>query len=164
MGVKTTLGDLRNGIEEIYREIMREEGNGEASNAAVLVRVKRDKAKEIELLTAQLVDISLVKLLNEVSSRKGAGAVGLNVPDLFGDYRGIPKSVTISRGKKKNTSQLTIPQADLWLKARSEKPDDDRHEPFRRMVDDCRCYQLSDEDSLATLMARRREAEQPVMA
>lgn len=163
MAAQTTLSDLRNGIEDIYLQVMRGESNGEASNSAVLARVKRDRAGEVNFLAEQLVDIALVKLLNEVSSRKGKNSSRIESPDLFGDYRGIPKSVTICRGRKKSTSQLTILQADLWLKARSEKPDDDRHESFRRMVDDCRPFQQLEDDSLLIMIERKREAERLAM-
>ena len=159
MALKTTLSDLRNGIEEVYREIMRQQRDGEASNAAVVSKVRRDKAEEVALLTDQLVDIALVKLLNEVSSRKGVRNSDAGTLDLFGRYQGIPKSVTILKGKKKSTSLLTIAQADLWLKARMQKPDDDRHESFRRMVDDCRPFQQAEDDSLATMMERRAQFE-----
>ncbi len=70
MAVKTTLGDLRNGIEVIYRDIMREAYNGEAPNAVVLERVRRDFGDEIRKLSSQLENIALVKLLNEVSNRR----------------------------------------------------------------------------------------------
>ncbi|MFW2829459.1 hypothetical protein [Sphingomonas sp. ID0503] len=159
MAFKTTLSDLRNGIEEIHREMMRQQRDGEASNAAVVAKVRRDKVEEVALLTDELVDIALIKLLNEVSSRKGVRNFDAGTLDLFDRYRGIPKSVTILKGKKKSTSLLTIVQADLWLKARMQKPADDRHEPFRRMVDDCRPFQRSEDDTLATMMERRAQAE-----
>ncbi len=155
MALKTSLSDLRNGIEAIHREMMRQQRDGEASNAAVVAKVRREKIEEIALLTDQLVDIALVKLLNEVSSRKGVRNTEAGTPDLFGGYLGIPKSVTILKGKKKSTLSLTIVQADLWLKARMQKPDNDRHESFRRMIDDCRPFQRSENDSLATIMERR---------
>lgn len=157
MALKFTLSDLRNSIEGIHREIMREQIDGVAPNDIVLGRVRRENADGIKLMMEQLVDIALVKLLNEVSSRKGARA-SFDGPDLFGEYRGIPKSVTISRGRKKSTAQLTIPQADLWLKARLEKTESDKYETFRRMVDDCRPFQMSAEDSLAIAMERKWDA------
>lgn len=159
MALKTSLSDLRNGIEGIHHEIMRQQRDGEASNGAVVAKVRRDKAAEIALLTDQLIDIALVKLLNEVSSRKGVSGSDTGTLDLFGGYQGIPKSVTILKGKKKSTLLLTIVQADLWLKARMQKPDDDRHESFRRMVDDCRPFQRSEDDTLAMIMERRAQAE-----
>ncbi len=159
MGSKTSLSALRAGIEQIYDELMRQQGNGEVSNAAVLARVREDKAQEISVLTEQLVDMALTKLLNDVSVRKGRGGRVLHGPDLFGIYQGIPKSVTIGRGRKKDTSQLTIGQAESWLEARLAKPEDNRFESFRRMVDECKPYQTLEDDTLATLLDRRVRVE-----
>lgn len=160
MAVKTTLGDLRNGIEEIYRDIMREAGNGEAPNVVVLERVRRDLANEIRMLSSQLENIALVKLLNEVSNRKGRSASGLPLPDLFGDYRDIPKQVTISRRIKKSTAELTIAEASLWLEAHTKKRDDAKHQAFRQMLQDLKSHQRSEDDTLATMLERKRVSEQ----
>lgn len=164
MAAKTTLGDLRNGIEQICRDIMFEADNGEAPNALVLQRVRRDMGEVIRQLAPQLEDIALVKLLNEVSNRKGRGAAGLALPDLFGDYRGIPKQVTISRRIKKSTAELTIAQAELWLEAHTKKRDDARYQAFRRMLQDLRSHQQSDEDTLALMMERKQQTEQMELA
>jgi hypothetical protein len=134
MAVKATLGDLRNGIENMYRDIRREAGNGEAPNGLLLARVRRDIANQLRLLGKQLEDTALVKLLNEVSNRKGRGPAGASLLDLFEDYRGIPKQVAISRRIKKSTAELTIAQAELWLEAHTKRRDDAKHQTFRQML------------------------------
>ncbi len=164
MAVKTTLGDLRNGIEEIYRDIMREAGNGEAPNAVVLDRVRRDLGDEIRTLSSQLENIALVKLLNEVSNRKGRRAPDAALPDLFGDYGNIPSQITISRRIKKSTAELTVAEARLWLEAHTKKRDNPRHKAFRQMLDDLSSHQHADEDTLATILERKRVSEQLELA
>ena len=164
MAAKTTLGDLRNGIEEIYRDIMREAGNGEAPNAVVLDRVRRDLGGEIRTLSSQLENIALVKLLNEVSNRKGRRVPGAALPDLFGDYGNIPSQITISRRIKKSTAELTIAEARLWLEAHTKKRDNPRHKAFRQMLDDLSSHQHAEEDTLATMLKRKRVSEQMELA
>ena len=163
MAAKATLSDLRNAIEAINREVMKEQGNGEASNATVLDRVMKTHAKEVELLTPQLVGIALTKLLNEVSSRKRPSANFPEGIDLFGAYRGIPKSVSIVRGKKKDTAKLKFAEVDLWLKTHSEKIRDPKYDDFRRLVEDCRPYKISEEDTLEMAMERKRQAERNLL-
>lgn len=159
MPAKTTLSDLRSGIQEIYRELMREPGDGEAPNAIVLKRVRAERAKELSLLTPELVNIALIKLLNDVSNRRGErGSLPVEV-DLFGEYR-VPRIVTIMRGKKKDTAKLSFREAELYLKAHAEKSASERHEPLRQLLDACRQYVESDEDTLETLISRKRRADQ----
>ncbi len=160
MSEKITLSDLRNAIEDINKDVMRERGNGEASNVDVLSRVRAVKAKEIEQLTPQLVNIALTKLYNEVSNRKGPKALNDAGVDLFGNYRSIPKSITLIKGKKKDTSKVTFLEADLWIKARDTKADDKKNEEFKRLVEDCRPFKQSDDDSLEMAMKRKIEAEE----
>lgn len=164
MAVKETLGDLRNAIEGIYRDIMREAGNGVAPNEIVLERVRLELADEIRKLSSQLENIALVKLLNDVSNRKSRSASGLALPDLFGDYGNIPKQVTISRRIKKSTAELTLSEASLWLDAHTKKRDDARHQAFRKMLQDLESYQRSEEDTLATMLGRRRISERMELA
>jgi len=156
MAAKSTLGDLRNGIEQIYRDIMREAANGEAPNAVVMERVRRDLGGHIRTLSSKLEDIALVKLLNEVSNRRGRGGLGTASPDLFGDYGNIPCQITISRRIKKSTADLTIAEARLWLEAHTKKRDNPRHKAFRQMLEDLSAHQHSEEDTLAIMLERKR--------
>lgn len=160
MAVKITLGDLRNGIEDIYRDIMRAAGNGEAPNGVVLERVRRDLGDEIRTLSSQLENIALVKLFNGVSSRKGRGRSEAALPDLFGDYGNIPNQITISRRIKKSTAELTIGEARLWLDAHTKKRDNPRHKAFRQMLEDLSSHQHTQEDTLATMLERKRVSVQ----
>lgn len=164
MAVKPTLSDLRNGIEEVCRDIMREAGNGEASNEVVLERVRRDFSDEIAKLSSQLENIALVKLLNEVSNRKGRIASDHAFPDLFGDYGNIPTQVTISRRIKKSTAELTIAEASLWLEAHTKQRDTAKHQAFRKMLEDLKSHQHSEDDTLATILERRRVSGQMELA
>ena len=158
--MRVTLCDLRNGIEDIYREVMSEQGNGEAPNSIVLSRVKSQKSREVEALAPQLVDIALTKLFNDVSTRKGARSKSDDGIDLFGGYRGIPRSVTIAIGMKKDTAKLSFAEADKWMSDHSLQLINDRHDEFRRLVNDCRPFQKSDQDTLEVAMERKRRSQQ----
>jgi hypothetical protein len=159
MAVRTTLSDLRNGIQGIYHDVMREQGHWEASNDTVLERVRAERAKELALLTPELVNMALTKLLNEVGNRRGRRGSSSEGIDLFGEYR-VPRIVTIIRGKKKDTAKLSFREAMLYVKAHSEKSVSDRLEPLRRLLDACREYVESDEDTLETLIGRMKKANQ----
>lgn len=159
MSEKVTLSDLRNAIEDINKDVMRERENGEVSNVDVLARVRSLKSEEIGHLTPQLVNIALTKLYNEVSSRKGPKSINEDGVDLFGRYRSIPKNITLVKGKKKDTSKVTFQEADLWIKAHDTKSDETKNEDFKRLVEDCRPFKQSDEDSLEVAMKRKIEAE-----
>ncbi|MGC6331763.1 hypothetical protein [Rhizorhabdus sp. FW153] len=157
MAAKSTLSELRNGIQDIYHEVMREQGNGEVSNAAVLSRVRVEQAEALSSLAPALVNIALTKLLNDVSSRKRGKSTSSPVADLFGEYR-VPGSVTLVRGKKKDTAKLTFREAELYVKARAEKSVSDRHEPWRQLLEVCRDHVKSEDDTLEILIARVRQA------
>jgi hypothetical protein len=156
MGGKPTLSDLRNGIEDIYRQMMREEENGEAPNATVLSRVRTTMATELDFLTPQLLDIALTKLLNEVSYRRGSNRAKTAGSDLFGDYR-IPSRVTIVRGSKKDTLKLSVREFKLYLEAHSKKAMSDRYEPYRLFLEDHLKFVNSDDDILEAIIQRKRK-------
>jgi hypothetical protein len=160
MAAKTTLSDLRNRIQEIYREVTRTQGDGEAPNAAVLKVLWAENNEELRVLNRQLVNIALTKLLNDVSNRSGFGGASSSTPDLFSEF-GVPRFVTITRGKKKDIAKLSYRDALLYLKAHSEKAATDRHDPLRRLLDACGKYARSDDDTLETLVRRKMETEQP---
>lgn len=158
MSEKVTLSDLRNAIEGINRDVMRDRTNGEVSNADILDRVKKLKAKEIEILSPQLISIALTKLYNEIINRKGPKLITDQGFDLFGDYRGIPKNITIVKGKKKDVSKLTFQEAELWVRSREKNLEETKNEEFKRLLEEARPFRESDSDTLEMAMRRKREA------
>ncbi len=163
MATRHTLRDLRNSIQEIHRQAMLERSDGEAANAAILARVKAEKPELLLQLTPELVNIALTKLLNEVSTRKGQRTRSTAGPDLFGDYR-VPRSVSIVRGKKKDTAKLSVREAELYLQAHSEKSASDRHASLRLLLEECRQFMRSPEDTLETLFLRKEQANKLAFA
>jgi hypothetical protein len=161
MATKATLSDLRNAIAEIYRDIMHQ-GGWEAANAAVLAKLKDSKARELDLLAPQLIDMALIKLLNEVSSRRRRVADLSETRDLFGEYR-VPRNITIARGKKKDTAKLTFREAEIYLEIHAVKPASKRHEQLRRLVEACRKHVQSEQDTLETLINRANDADQDLV-
>lgn len=159
MSKKTTLSDFRNLMEGINRSIMAERHDGEAPNSDVLVRMRATHASELEELRDQLLDIAMIKLNNEVNSRKGARALTPDGFDLFVTYRRIPKAISIGKGRKKDTAKIKFFEAEHHLDARRKPKEDHADDEFKRLVDDCRPYKLSDDDTLEACMKRKIEAE-----
>ncbi|WP_156393984.1 hypothetical protein [Rhizobium sp. Root651] len=159
MSKKTTLSDFRNLMEGVNRAIMAERGDGEAPNAEVLARMRVRHAKEMKELNSQLLDIALVKLNNEVNSRKGARALTQDGVDLFGTYHRIPKGISVGKGRKKDTAKVTFFEADHYLDARRKPKDDKNDDEFKRLVEDCRPFKQSDDDTLEICMKRKIDAE-----
>lgn len=157
---KSTIISLRNGIDDVCREVFREMGGGVASNTIILDRVKTKRHDEIRDLNGELVEMSLVKLINDVSRRQTMNLGASDGPDLFGHYRGIPQRVAIGREKKKHTAKLTINEAKLWLKAHSPKVKQDRYSEFRRLVEDCERYGAAGDETLEEAMKRMRMTEE----
>ncbi len=163
MVTRSTLSDLRDAIQLIYGDIMLERSDGEATNAAVLARLRAENADTLRQLTPDLVNIALTKLLNEVSNRKGQRGSSSEGVDLFGLYR-VPRTVTVARGKKKDVAKLCVREAELYLQAHSEKSSNDRHAPLRLLLEDCRKYIQSPDDTLETLFIRKEREEQLAFA
>lgn len=150
------LGDLRGAIEDIYREVISEQGNGEAPNAIVLARLKDQRKLLIKHFAPQLTEMALTKLLNEVCQRSAArNSVG-SEGDLFEGFSKIPKNVTVARGLKKQTVKLSIAEADEWLSNHSKRPNTDIHDEFRRLIEECRKHVKSDQDTLEAALQRKR--------
>jgi hypothetical protein len=152
------LSELRDAINRINREVMRESETGEATNKEVLDRVKKLHENEISALTPDLIHIALTKLYNEVGNRKGPKPFNNQGVDLFGIYHGIPQTVTTSPGVKRATTKLTFVEADRWLNSQKPRPEVKRNEALSRMVEDCRPYMVSPDDTLEAAMERRRDA------
>lgn len=161
MQKKTSLSDIRNALESINKAIMAERGDGEAPTAEALERCKKLHPKEIKELSGQLIDIALTKLNNEVSNRKGPKVLTNEGFDLFGGYHGIPKMITLIKGKKKDVVKATFQEADLWLKSHDRPENDEtvKNEEFKRLVADCLPYKMSEDDTLEIAMKRKIEAE-----
>lgn len=137
---KHDLGDLRGAIDNINREVMQQQGNGEAPNAIVLSRLKSERKELIAHFAPQLIDSALTKLLNDVARKRLKKSGASDFLALFENYRGIPNSVTIKRGLKKDTVKLTISEADQWIRDHSTREVFSDTDDFRRLVDDCRAH------------------------
>lgn len=148
------LGDLRGAIEDINREVMAERGNGEALNSDVISRLKSQRSKLVNIFAPQLIDIALTKLLNEVCRRNAASNGAQSY--LFEDYSKIPEKVTIEKGIKKQTSMLTLAEAEEWILNHSKRTVKSDNEDFQRLIDDCREHSKSMEETIEEILNRKR--------
>lgn len=150
------LGDLRAAIEQANREVMSESGNGQASNTAVLERLKKRDVL-ISSFTPQLVDIALIKLLNQVSRQSAANNIENDQYSLFDGYRKIPRRITVVRGLKMKTEQLSLAEAEEWLENRSRQVAVDEYEDFRKLISECKLFAKSDNETIEQILIRKNQ-------
>ena len=153
------LSDLRVAIEDTVHAVMEESGSGVAQNHEVLARLKSERRSLVSFFSPQLVDIALVKLLNDVCRKRTALVSGGDKGDLFGGYGRIPKRVTVARGLKKYTANLTLAEAKKWLDDHSNRTVDIDNEDFRKLVDECEHHAHSDDETIAEIFARLHRGE-----
>lgn len=161
MAGRLNLGDLRAAIEDVYRQVMDEKGNGEAPNFLVLKRLKEERALLVDHFSPQLKDMALTKLLNDVCRQNAARSASARQRDLFEGYRRIPKSVTIARGLKKDTAKLSILEAEDWLEAHSNRTVNNDYDDFRRLLNHCQAHAKSKAETLEQVLVRTRGAQEP---
>lgn len=152
-----TVIDLRNAIEKIYNRVLQERG-GEATNEQILAEVRTRHVDDIRLLSAKLIDSTLTKLLNDVSRRRGARAINADGPDLFGAYPGILRTIALARGKKKDVAKTTFHELEMHVQAR-DKRSHDRNKELRSLLEDCRDYVRSADDTIEILVRRKNVRE-----
>jgi hypothetical protein len=151
--------DLRNGIDEVYQKLMRENAGAVVLNATILDRINSELKPKISDLHSALVEMSLIKLINDVSRRRQKASTEQSGPDLFGEFAGIPQSVSVGRGMKMVTTDLTVGEARHWLDSHPPKPARDPMKGFRQFVQKCQEIGLSDEETLGSMMERMRNSQ-----
>jgi hypothetical protein len=159
MSANYNLGDLRGAIEGVYREVISEQENGEASNAVVLARLKETRKPLIDLFAPQLKEMALTKLLNEVCKRSAARNSFGYEADLFGGYRKIPAKLTVARGLKRQTAKMKIVEFEEWLLDHSKPSAKEDYNEHHRLIADCKKYATSDQDTIEQALARKMENE-----
>lgn len=155
MAKKLNLGDLHAAIESIYRDVMKEQGNGVVPNSIVLDRLTVERSALVQLYAPQLINMALTKLLNDVC-RKNATRATSHVHDLFDGYRKIPMNVTVGRGFKKATEKLTILEAQEYLDNHLNRTSKNDYLDFRHMVDECREHARSSSETIEDVLVRLR--------
>lgn len=157
----TKLTELRNDIDAIILDLRRERNDGEVPIDDAIARVRSKLADQISGAADQLIDLTLRKLIHDVSGRKRLSLALVGQTSLFGHYSGIPAMITTGKGKKRDTTKATFQEADSWLSAR-EKEDTDvrsKNEKFRQMVEELRPYMRALTDTLEDAARRKFEME-----
>lgn len=159
MTVKLT--DLRDDIDAIVLDLRRERNDGEVPIDDAIARVRSNLSDKISEAADQLIDLTLRKLIHDVSGRKRLSLALVGQTSLFGHYTGIPAMITTGRGKKRDTTKATFQEADNWLSAR-EKEDTEirsKNEKFKHMVEELRPYMRAPTDTLEDAARRKFEME-----
>lgn len=154
---KNTLIDLRNVLETVNKSVRDQRGDGIAPQAEVFDLLFTKHGKLVKSLNDQLVRMALGKLNNDVSERKGP-QVTVDGRDLFGSYTSIRKSITLTKGIKKDITKASAQEINLYLKA-SEHHNEDKNQELRRLMVDHQAYILSPDDTVEEFMKRKFEAE-----
>ncbi|WCK69478.1 hypothetical protein [Agrobacterium tumefaciens] len=159
MTVKLT--DLRDDIDAIVLDLRRERNDGEVPIDDAIARVRSNLSDKIAQAADQLIDLTLRKLIHDVSGRKRLSLAVVGQTSLFGHYSGIPAMITTGRGKKRDTTKATFHEADSWLSARDREDTDVRskNEKFRQMVEELRPYMQAPTDTLEDAARRKFERE-----
>lgn len=106
MTVKLT--DLRDDIDAIVLDLRRERNDGEVPIDDAIARVRSNLGDKISEAADQLIDLTLRKLIHDVSGRKRLSLALVGQTSLFGHYTGIPAMITTGRGKKRETPRKPL--------------------------------------------------------
>ena len=159
MSSTKALVQLRNDIGEVYRNSITSAGNRALSMADILQSIKLELQTKIKAVESELIDLTLTSFIHDVGRRKEQSSIGTEERDLFDGYKRIPQSVTIDGSRKKRTAQLSIAEAEAYLEEHSLKVASDQHQEFRRLIEDCREFRKSENDTLEVLIQRRSAAD-----
>lgn len=155
------LTELRDEIDAIVIDLRSERNDGEVPLDEAIARVRSKLADRITDAADQLIDLTLRKLIHDVSGRKRLSLALVGQASLFGHYSGIPAMITTGKGKKRDTTKATFQEADNWLLAR-EKEDTNvrsKNKKFKQMVDQLRPYMRAPSDTLEYAARRKFEVE-----
>lgn len=153
------LGDLRAAIDDVIRSIAAESKCGEAQNDQVLVRLKSERRSLVSAFTPQLVDMALTKLINDVCKKTVLPFGRAREDDLFASFGKIPNRVTVTRGLKKETANLSMSEARRWLERHSKRLVKSDYQDFRKMFETIAPYARSDDETIADVLHRMEERQ-----
>lgn len=147
---------LRDGIDDLLNELMLKSDNGVILTEDVLRATKSRLKSLISRAQADLIDIALKRIIDNVGRRKAGRRGGIALANLFGEYPNIPQMLVIGGSKRKSTAKTSIGELVSYLDAHSPKAVSERNEGLRRLVDDVVPYKHSDRDTIEDLVARKK--------
>lgn len=156
--------DVRDAIERIISTTGDPE---ELGTRTLIARLRQDHADTVASARNELEDMALIKVINEVASRRRAAQAK---PELFGRYTGIQRFITVRSldegGRltqiRKPIEQVTTTELDTWLQdhsARRAAPEA-RYAGMRRLLSDARQVGGDKDAGLGALLAERRRREE----
>lgn len=149
---------LRDGIDDLLNELMLKSDNGVLSTEEVLKETKSRLKPLISVAQADLIDIALKRMIDNVGRRKAGRRGSIALVNLFGDYPSIPQMLVIGGSKRKSTAKTSIAELVNYLEAHSPRAVSERNEGLRRLVDDLVPYKHSDSDTIEDLVARKKRS------
>lgn len=153
------LVQIRDGIDEVYSDLVESDGGGVLSVKDILVSVRQKLSHDIERFQTELVNASLERLIHDVGRRRGRRRSNDEFGDLFEGYKRIPRTLLIKEGARKSTSKMTISELEAYLDDHTPRSVANDHEEMRRLIMDCRKYVESERDTFEVLLRRQAEAK-----
>lgn len=152
---------LRTTISEIAAAMRSETNDGAIDIPTAIDRLRKEHPDQLAEIATRLIDDALAKLFHDVGRRRGLRRQIVAEYDLFAHFTGIPGMMNVGKGKLKDTTKLTLAEANRWLGARQKKDDDTRirNEKFAELVETLKPYIVTTEDTLEDAMRRKLEAE-----
>jgi hypothetical protein len=148
------LGDLRNALARISRDIAANNDSGQVTNAEVLTVLKAEMPNEIAKVRDRLVDSTLTKMLNDVSGRKRQSFLLSDAPDLFGHVSSADRILTISKETKQQVRKMRIHELEAWVKNREMQAVRDKNKDLKELIIVARKYATSDDETLEVALSK----------
>lgn len=104
--------------------------------------------------------MALIDLFNQVCQRRVSVEADSEQGDLFGAFGKIPNRVTVKKGSKKRTVDLTISEARKWLADHDTRLVKNDNKDFAEMVAECEVHAKSGEESIGSILARMGTSQQ----
>lgn len=157
MGGTRELRALRDEIERISRELIAESQSGVVSNADILMRIRRDCPQVLDSAARFLIDIALIKLVNDVSGRIRRSASTQSAFDLFGEIRGIPTMISVKRGSHRAPLKMTIAELRAWIRDHDAKAVSEKNKGLKQILAVATVGILSEDETLEAVLLRLKD-------
>ena len=149
------LVELRNKIDAVYLRMMSKSDGSSIHNNEILLEISANLDVDLEKNKDALMEMALIKLINDVSRRRGRPSDQNGDLDLFDEVSGIPHSLSVGRGMKAYTADMTLGTAKLWLSKHPPKPAKDPYANFRQLVEELEEDGAADEDTLHSILVAK---------
>ena len=161
---KVSLSEIRDLLSALGGQL----GASDLNSRQIVATFRAEHPREVGSANDQLVDIALIKLLNDVSRRRPTPTVASGAGDLFSHYNvpalvAVPATVAAGRReyKRKSFTSLTFGEAVAWLEAHTKERDEShtRYEGARALIERVKPFVTSSSMTMQEALALADAAE-----